>query len=163
MKSEVVGLIGVVQLVNRRLQGVLVIQAMVLLVGLGERVRQPEKQDPGVAAAKQPLLDLDLKSIGAIVPGLNQVVGYITENRVRPQQILGANRSARAKTGSDWQNAEERVGQRPIQVRVVRKPLGIIVKTPSILVVAQLDIRLIVPGKRYLRQYAVRQLSLEPK
>src|SRR5215216_7140555 len=94
---------------------------MVLLVGFRKGVGQPPRHDAGLAA-KQSLLDLDLQGGGTVMAVLEQIVGDALENRVRPEQILGASRGATAEARGDWQDAEKRIRQVAVQVSVVGRP-----------------------------------------
>src|SRR6185503_20794394 len=69
VQSKIVGLVGVVKLVNRRLLINPVVQAMVLLVGFRESVGEAPGQDPATTAiaTNRSLFDLDLESVRAIL------------------------------------------------------------------------------------------------
>src|SRR5262249_58529759 len=92
VEREILSLVGVVQLIDRQFRCVPVIQAVILFIGFRKGVGQSEEQDAGVPTADHSLLDLELESVGSVVPGLNQIVGDVAENRVWPEQVLGADR-----------------------------------------------------------------------
>src|SRR5262249_33381208 len=153
--SESVGLVGVVQLANERLRRVPGVQAMVLLVGLGEGVRDGPSQNASGAtsAAKVALFNLNLKRVGAVLALLNQVVGdATTEDREWPQQVVGSGRCAGAQAGGGRQDAEERIRQGSIVIARISYRDILIGQARLIDVIADLDVVLVVAGKRNLRR-----------
>src|SRR5262245_23166968 len=110
------GLVGAVQFVYRGLQGIPVIQTVVLLECFGQGISHTEGQNAGAAAAEHSLFDLELELVGAVAAVLNEVVGHVLEDRIGPQQILSADRGAVSETGIERKDIEKRIRQIAIQI-----------------------------------------------
>src|SRR5262249_28990774 len=164
--SQSVGLIVVVQLANGLLRRVPGVQAMVLLVRFSKCIGDGPGQDAGGATriAELALFELDLKSVGAVLALLDQVVGdAATEDWEWPQQVGASGRCAGAQAGGGRQNAEERIRQGSIIVARIGYRDILIGQSRLVHVIAELDVVLIVAGERNLSRDLAPQLVLDSK
>src|SRR5262245_885020 len=132
---------------------------MVFLEGLCQCVGQAECQ--AAATAQHALLDFELELVGAVPAVLNEVVGDILENRVRPQQVLGADRRRVAEAGVLRKDTEKRIRQIAIQVTVIREAYHVVPQAPAVHVVTVVYVDLIVARIGGLRHNSARQFMLE--
>ena len=92
---------------------------------------------------------------------MNEVIGDVPENRVRPQQVLGADRTRVAEAGVLRKDSEERIRQIAIQITVIYETLIVVLQAPAVHVVAVVYVDLIVARIGGLRHNSARQFMLE--
>ena len=78
------------------------------------------------------LLDLELELVGTVTAVLNEVIGDVLEDRVRPQQVLGGNRRTAAQAGVPRKDAEKWILQVAIQKTVIRETAIVVLQAPTV-------------------------------